>query len=75
MPTLDQSGPGQRVRVERIDGAPEVVQRLLEFGLMEGEEVEVVGAAPLGDPLEILVGGTRLSVRKRDAAGIAVTPL
>jgi ferrous iron transport protein A len=75
MATLDQARPGQRFRIDRLDGPPELVQRLLEFGLMEGETVEVIGLAPLGDPLEIHVGGTRLSLRKREAAGISVTPL
>jgi ferrous iron transport protein A len=75
MPTLDQGRPGQRFRIDRIDGAPELVQRLLEFGLLDGETVEIVSLAPLGDPMEIHVGGTRLSLRKREAAGINVTPL
>jgi ferrous iron transport protein A len=75
MPSLDQAGIGQRFRIERIDGPPELVQRLLEFGLLDGEEVTVVGFAPLGDPIEIEVGSTRLSLRKHDAAGITVSPL
>ena len=75
MKTLDQSRAGERLRIERVDGPPELVQRLLEFGLLEGETIEVVGYAPLGDPLEIHIGGTRLSLRKREAACIAVTQL
>lgn len=75
MKTLDQSRAGERLRIERVDGPPELVQRLLEFGLLEDEIIEVVGYAPLGDPLEIHIGGTRLSLRKREAACIAVTPL
>jgi ferrous iron transport protein A len=75
MATLDRAAVGQRFRVDRIDGPPELVQRLMEFGLLEGEEVSVVGFAPLGDPIEIEVGSTRLSLRKRDAAGVSVTPL
>jgi ferrous iron transport protein A len=75
MTTLDQAALGGRFRIERLDGPPELVQRLLEFGLLEGETLTVVGFAPLGDPMEIEVGSTRLSLRKRDAAGIAVSPL
>jgi ferrous iron transport protein A len=75
MKTLDQSRPGDRLCIERVDGSPELVQRLLEFGLLEGEIIEVVGIAPLGDPLEIHIGGTRLSLRKREASCIAVTQL
>lgn len=75
MTTLDQIVPGQRCRIEAIAGEPELVQRLLEFGLMEGETVEVIGLAPLGDPLEIQIGGSRLSLRNREAANITVTKL
>jgi ferrous iron transport protein A len=75
MLTLDQVRPGQHCRIEKIDGPPELVQRLLEFGLMDGESIEIVSFAPLGDPLEIHIGGTRLSLRKREAAYIAVTLL
>jgi ferrous iron transport protein A len=50
-----------------------MVQRLLEFGLLEGEMVEVIGWAPMGDPMEIRVGNTRLSVRKHDASMIQVS--
>ena len=72
---LHQAHPGQRVRIERLEGPVELVQRLLEFGLIEGEELQVLGFAPLGDPLEIQIGGARWSLRCRDAASVLVTPL
>ena len=75
MLTLDHAKPGQQLRIERIDGLPELVQRLMEFGLLEGETIEVVGFAPMGDPIEIHIGGTRLSLRKREAAQITVIVL
>ena len=71
-----------RLRVERdalvrqlgaLDDA--VVQRLLEMGLLEGEEVEVIGFAPLGDPLEIRLRDYRLSLRRSEAARVLVTGL
>lgn len=72
MLTLDQARCGQRFCIEHVEGAPDLVQRLLEFGLMEGETIEVISFAPLGDPIEIVVGGTHLSLRKREAAGITL---
>ena len=72
MPTLDQLRPGQRAAVESLAGDPGLVQRLYELGLIEGEEVEVVALAPLGDPIEIRLGNSRLSLRKAEAAGITV---
>jgi Fe2+ transport system protein FeoA len=48
--------------------------RLLEMGLTPGVQVAVVATAPLGDPLEIEVRGYRLSIRRREAALVAVAP-
>jgi Fe2+ transport system protein FeoA len=75
MPTLDQLQVGQRGRVEEIQGNDALVQRLLEMGLLEGEEVEVISFAPLGDPVEIRLRDYRLSLRRREAARIVVTPV
>ena len=75
MPTLADLSPGQRADVLAIAGDPALVQRLYEFGLLEGERVEVVALAPLGDPIEIRLGNSRLSLRRAEAAGVAVQPL
>jgi Fe2+ transport system protein FeoA len=45
------------------------------MGLLEGEEVEVVGFAPFGDPMEIRLRDYRLSLRRAEAARVTVTPL
>ena len=66
---------GDRARVEAIAGEPALVQRLYEFGLLEGEEVELLAVAPLGDPVEIRIGNTRLSLRLREADGVTVSIL
>jgi Fe2+ transport system protein FeoA len=58
-----------------ISGEDALVQRLLEMGLFEGEEVEVIGFAPLGDPMEIRVGDYRLSLRRNEAARVSVRML
>ena len=72
MPALSELRPGDRAEVLSIGGQPNLVQRLYEFGLLEGETVEMIGVAPLGDPIEIRVGNTRLTLRKTEAASIAV---
>jgi ferrous iron transport protein A len=75
MPSLDQLRLGERARVEEIRGDDAIVQRLLEMGLLEGEEVEVIGFAPLGDPLEIRLRDYRLSLRRSEAARVLVATL
>ena len=75
MQSLDQLRVGQRAVVAAVEGDPFLLQRLMEMGLMEGEEIEVLALAPLGDPIEIRTGNSRLSLRKREAAGIHTRPL
>jgi ferrous iron transport protein A len=72
MATLNDLRPGQSGAILSIAGPPALVQRLYEFGLFEGETVEFVATAPLGDPIEIRTGNTRLSLRKSEAAGIHI---
>jgi ferrous iron transport protein A len=73
MPSLDQLRVGQRGRVEAVAGDDAILQRLLEMGLLEGEEVEVLAFAPLGDPMEIRLRDYRLSLRRAEAARVLVT--
>ena len=75
MTTLDRLRPGQRGRILAVRGDAGFVQRLMELGVLDGEEVQFVAAAPLGDPLEVMVGPSRLSLRRADAAGVEVEPL
>ena len=72
MPSLDQLQTGQRACLEALEGSDGLAQRLMEMGLLEGEQVEVVGFAPLGDPMEIRLRDYRLSLRRREAARITV---
>jgi len=64
--------PGDSGRVVELAGDASLVQRLLEMGLTEGEDVEFVRFAPLGDPIEVRVRGYHLSLRRSEAAAIAV---
>ena len=49
-----------------------LISGLLEMGMTPGVEFAVIGAAPLGDPIELEVRGYRLSVRKSEAARVEV---
>lgn len=73
--TLDGLAFGRTARVCQVLGDDEVSLRLLEMGLTPGVEVQLLGAAPLGDPLELMVRGYRLSVRRAEAARVEVEPL
>jgi ferrous iron transport protein A len=47
----------------------------MDMGVLVGEVVKVEKVAPLGDPIEITVKSYKLSLRKREAEGIAVEVL
>lgn len=47
--------------------------RLMELGLIEGAEVELLGRAPLGDPIQIRLGDCTLSLRRAEAELVDVT--
>lgn len=73
--SLDRLVPGQHGRVTAISGLPAIRRRLLEMGLGQGVEIEVLRRAPLGDPIELGVRGYLLSLRREQAALIAVDTL
>lgn len=75
MTTLSELAVGSCGKIIDVTGDDAVALRLMEMGLTEGEPVEFVGKAPLGDPLEFKIRGYRLSLRQTEAARIIVEPL
>lgn len=59
-------------RIAGIGGDRAFRRRLLELGFLPGVEVQLLGAAPLGDPLDIEIRGCRFSLRRAEADAIAV---
>ena len=75
MPTSLADTPlGRAVKVVAVEGSRAFRRRLLEMGLVPGTEVRIVTIAPLGDPLSIEVRHGQWSIRKAEAARIAVAP-
>lgn len=70
---LSEVQPGQLVEVVAIAGQSSFRRRLMELGLVPGTRVELVRVAPLGDPVELLVRGASLSIRKAEASVIEVS--
>jgi Fe2+ transport system protein FeoA len=59
MPSLDQLRVGQQASIDHIRGNDSLVQRLLEMGLLEGDEIRL--------------RDYRLSLRRSEAARIGVS--
>jgi Fe2+ or Zn2+ uptake regulation protein/Fe2+ transport system protein FeoA len=72
--TLDQIDNGQPATVRKIAGQGAVRRRLMDMGLVRGVTIERVKAAPMGDPVEYLVRGYHLSLRRAEAALVEVEP-
>ncbi len=71
--TLDQMTLGERGIIQGYEGEEDLHYRLKELGLVRGTAVLVKRFAPLGDPMEIVLRGYSLSLRKQDAAKILVS--
>lgn len=50
-------------------------QKMLAMGLTPGTEFTVIRIAPLGDPIEIRVRGTDLSLRQNEVSAIRIERL
>lgn len=60
---------GDKGRILGINPSEKVYrQRLIAMGLLPGTEFTVSRIAPLGDPIEILVRGYTLTLRKGEAS-------
>lgn len=64
---------GNRARIESYLSSDPALRRFRELGLLPGTLIRVIRLAPLGDPIEIAVGASLLSLRKEQAELITVT--
>jgi Fe2+ transport system protein FeoA len=57
--TLDQLAFKKSARIKEVGGERSFRRRLLELGFLPGTQVQVLGVAPMGDPLDITLRGSR----------------
>lgn len=72
MPSLADVPLDRVVIVREVSGGNAFRRRLLELGLVPGTRVKVITVAPLGDPLRIAIRDGEWSIRRAEAAQIAV---
>lgn len=70
--TLADLKRGETAKIIDIRAEGITRQRLLNFGLRPGEVVKVVRLAPLADPIELMIGGGHISLRRSEASLISV---
>ena len=72
MKTLREARIGDTVKVVKLHGEGAVKRRIMDMGLTKGVQVHVRKVAPLGDPIEVIIRGYELSIRKADAEMVEV---
>jgi ferrous iron transport protein A len=70
--TLKDLGIGKSGLVLEVNGEKVLRRRLLEMGITPRTTVTVKKAAPMGDPIELLLRGYVLSLRLEDAEKITI---
>ena len=70
--TLKDLQIGKSGTVSAVGGEKALRRRLLEMGITPGTTVTVKKAAPMGDPIELLLRGYVLSLRLQDAEKITI---
>lgn len=71
---LTQLPVGSTARIDRYLSTDPALRRFRELGMLPGTLIKVIRRAPLGDPIEVAVGASLLSIRGEQAALIAVSP-
>ena len=66
---------GESATVLSVGGEGALRQHFLDMGVIPGTEVSIVKYAPMGDPIELLIHGYKLTLRLADAEQIEVAPI
>lgn len=69
--TLANIALGNKVKVNKLI-VSDISSKLLEMGLYQGQEVEVLFKAPFGDPIAVNINGYILSLRLNEASLVEV---
>ena len=71
--TLDELEIGKDAVISSVDCDDNSLRRhILDMGLTPGTEITLIKVAPMGDPMELMVRGYELTIRKDDAAKITL---
>jgi len=73
MRTLREVECGETVKIVALRGEGALRRRIMDMGITKGCSVKVQSVAPLGDPIEVLVRGYSLTLRRKDAEMIEVS--
>ena len=72
--SLRQLDTDQKATIVSIAAEGELGRRIRDMGLVPGATIQVVGRAPLKDPVALRLQGFTLTLRNNEADWITVTP-
>ena len=67
---LNELKVGEEAVITNVGGKGALRQHFLDMGIIPGTTVKVTKFAPMGDPMELLIHGYKLTLRKADATNI-----
>ena len=70
--TLRDVAIGDTATVRRLTGEGALKRHIMDMGITKGTSVFVRKVAPLGDPIEVTVRGSELSLRTSEAESILI---
>lgn len=71
--SLRKMKEGQRGTIAAITAEGEMGRRIRDMGLVPGVEIQVVGRAPLEDPVAVRLLGFTLTLRNKEADFITIS--
>lgn len=71
---LTQLAPGASGVIVHVEAGGGIGRRLLDLGFIPATPIRVLRRAPLGDPVVYELRGTRICLRRDEAAHILVRP-
>ena len=72
---LNELEIGRSALITEVGGEGSLRQHFLDMGVIPGAQVKLVKYAPMGDPMELLVHGYKLTLRIADAKKIGIEPV
>ena len=70
--TLKELPIGKKATITSVGGEGALRQHFLDMGVIPGTDITLVKYAPLGDPMEFMLHGYELTLRKADAEKIEI---
>ena len=58
--------------IVKVNGRRRLRQRLMDMGFVNGAKIQSIRLAPLGDPIEFVIKGYHISLRKNEAENIII---